>query len=34
MERSLRLLDIERAVVNDTGSVPCDARGVRITRFG
>ena len=34
MERSLRLLDIERAVVKDTGSVPCDARGVRITRSG
>ena len=34
MERSLRTLDIERAVVKDTGSLPCDARGVRITRSG
>jgi hypothetical protein len=34
MERSLRILDIERAVVKDTGSLPCDARGVRITRTG
>ena len=34
MERSLRTLDIERAVVKDTGSLPCDARGVRITRTG
>jgi hypothetical protein len=27
MERSLRILDRERAVVNDTTSLPCDARG-------
>ena len=27
MERSLRILDKERAVVNNTASVPCDARG-------
>jgi hypothetical protein len=34
MERSLRILDTERAVVKDTGLLPCDARGVRITRSG
>ena len=34
MERALKLLEIERAVVKDTGSLPCDARGVRITRTG
>lgn len=34
MERSLRILDIERDVVKDTSSLPCDARGVRITRSG
>jgi hypothetical protein len=28
MERSLRILDKERAVVNDTASVPCNAVGV------
>jgi hypothetical protein len=27
MERSLRMLDTERAIVNDTSSLPCDARG-------
>ena len=27
MERSLKILDTERAVVNDTASLPCDARG-------
>jgi hypothetical protein len=27
MERSLRILDRERAVVNDATSLPCDARG-------
>jgi hypothetical protein len=27
MERSLTILDRERAVVNDTASLPCDARG-------
>jgi hypothetical protein len=30
MERSLRLLDAERASVNDRDPVPCDARGVRV----
>ena len=30
MERSLRLLDAERASVNDREPVPCDARGVRL----
>jgi len=30
MERSLRILDAERASVNDRGPVPCDARGVRV----
>ena len=30
MERSLRLLDAERASVNDREPVPCDARGVRV----
>jgi hypothetical protein len=34
MERSLRILDRERAVVKDTGSLPCDARGMRIIRSG
>jgi hypothetical protein len=29
MERSLRILDRERAVVNDTARLPCDAQGVR-----
>jgi hypothetical protein len=28
MERSLMILDRERAVVNDTASLPCDARGI------
>jgi hypothetical protein len=30
MERSLRILDAERAIVNDREPVPCDARGVRV----
>jgi hypothetical protein len=29
MERSLKILDRERAVVNDTAPLPCDARGAR-----
>jgi hypothetical protein len=29
MERSLRILDSERAVVNDRAPLPCDARGAR-----
>jgi hypothetical protein len=29
MERSLRILDRERAVVNDMARLPCDAQGVR-----
>jgi hypothetical protein len=29
MERSLRILDRERAVVNDTAQLPCDAQGAR-----
>jgi hypothetical protein len=29
MERSLRILDRERAVVNDTARLPCNAQGVR-----
>ena len=28
MERSLRVLDTARAVVNQTAPLPCDARGV------
>jgi hypothetical protein len=31
MERSLRILDRERVVVNDTARLPCDAQGVRIS---
>ena len=31
MERSLRILDRERAVVNETAPVPCDARGARVS---
>ena len=31
MERSLRILDRERAVVNDRAPVPCDARGARVS---
>ena len=31
MQRSLRILDAERAIVNDRGPVPCDARGVRVS---
>jgi hypothetical protein len=31
MERSLRILDAERAIVNDRAPVPCDARGVRVS---
>ena len=31
MQRSLRILDAERAIVNDRAPVPCDARGVRIS---
>jgi hypothetical protein len=30
MGRSLRILDAERAIVNDRAPVPCDARGVRV----
>jgi hypothetical protein len=31
MERSLRILASERAVVNDTARLPCDARGARVS---
>jgi hypothetical protein len=31
MERSLRILDRERAVVQDTAQLPCDARGARVS---
>ena len=31
MQRSLRVLDAERAIVNDRAPLPCDARGVRIS---
>jgi hypothetical protein len=31
MERTLRILDAERAIVNDRAPVPCDARGVRVS---
>ena len=31
MQRSLRILDAERAIVNDRAPVPCDARGARIS---
>ena len=31
MERSLRILDSARAVVNDRAPLPCDARGVPVT---
>jgi hypothetical protein len=31
MQRSLRILDAERAIVNDRDPVPCDARGVRVS---
>jgi hypothetical protein len=31
MERSLRILDSERAVVNETAPVPCDARGAPVS---
>jgi len=31
MQRSLRILDAERAIVNDRGPVPCDARGARVS---
>jgi len=30
MERSLRIMDGERAVVHDTAPLPCDARGARV----
>jgi hypothetical protein len=30
MERSLRILNRERAVVNETAPLPCDARGARV----
>ena len=33
MERSLRMLDRERAVVNDTASLPCDGQG-NVTQDG
>jgi hypothetical protein len=29
MQRTLQILDTERALVNDRGPVPCDARGAR-----
>jgi hypothetical protein len=31
MQRSLRILDAERAIVNDRGPIPCDARGARVS---
>jgi hypothetical protein len=31
MERTLRLLDRARAVVNDTAPPPCDARGAPVS---
>ncbi len=31
MQRALRILDAERAVVNDTAPVPCDARGTAVS---
>jgi hypothetical protein len=31
MERSLRILDRERAVVNDTAPLPCDAQGAAVS---
>ena len=31
MQRSLRILDAERAVLNIAAPVPCDARGARIS---
>jgi hypothetical protein len=31
MQRSLRILDGERAIVNDRAPVPCDARGARVS---
>jgi hypothetical protein len=31
MERSLRILDNERAVVNERGPIPCDARGAAVS---
>ncbi len=31
MERTLRILDAERAIVNDRAPVPCDTRGVRVS---
>jgi hypothetical protein len=31
MERSLRILDSARAVLNVTAPVPCDARGARVS---
>ena len=31
MERSLRILDSARAVVNDTAPLPCDARGAPVS---
>jgi hypothetical protein len=31
MARSLKILDAERAIVNDRAPVPCDARGVRVS---
>jgi hypothetical protein len=30
MERTLKILDAGRAIVNDRGPVPCDARGARV----
>ena len=31
MERSLRILDRARAIVNDTAPLPCDARGAPVS---
>ena len=31
MQRSLRILDAERAIVNDSAPVPCDARGTAVS---
>jgi hypothetical protein len=31
MERSLRILDRARAVVNDRAPLPCDAGGARVS---
>jgi hypothetical protein len=31
MERSLRILDSERTLVNERAPLPCDARGARVS---